>query len=59
MAAIDRAYLEATMANLAMQAREAQQMLDRVDGARLLCEAMLAKQSEIEAEANKQEGGED
>lgn len=56
---IDLAYLEATMANLAAQGREAQQMLDRVEGARLLCEAMLAKVREDEAQADAAEGGED
>ena len=56
--AIDLAYLEATMANLAAQARESQQMLDKIEGARLLCEAMLAKAREGEANKPKAEEGE-
>lgn len=56
---IDLAYLEATMANLAQQERESRQMLDRIEGARLLCEAMLAKVREDEAQADAAEGGED
>lgn len=57
---IDLAYLEATMQNLAVQEREAQQMLDKVAGARLLCEAMLAKVREDEAKAaDASEVGED
>lgn len=56
---IDLAYLEATMANLAQQAKESQAMLDKIEGARLLCEAMLAKVREDEAQADEQEGGED
>lgn len=57
---IDRAYLEATMANLAAQDRDARQMLDRIEGARLLCEAMLAKVREDEAKAaDASEGGGD
>ena len=55
---IDLAYLEATMANLAAQAREAQQMLDRIEGARLLCEAMLAKAREGETNEVKADGDE-
>jgi len=56
---IDLAYLEATMANLTQQERESRQMLDRIEGARLLCEAMLAKMREDEAQADAAEGGED
>lgn len=47
--AIDRAYLEATLANLAIQEREARQMLDKIEGARLVCVAMVAKLDEDEA----------
>ena len=65
---IDLAYLEATMQNLATQERAAQQMLDKVAGARLLCEAMLAKVREDEysedpdnpsGHESLEEGGED
>lgn len=45
---IDRAYLEATVANCRQQEREGQQLADRAAGARMLCEALLAKLAEDE-----------
>jgi esterase/lipase superfamily enzyme len=45
---IDREYLQATLANLRQQEREATVLAHRSRGAILLCEALIARQDETE-----------
>ena len=40
---IDREYLDATVSNLKIQEREASEMLQKCQGALLVCEALIAR----------------
>jgi len=47
---IDREYLDATISNLKVQEREASEMLQKCQGALYVCEALIARLEQEEAE---------